>query len=47
MIEIGEKLRDQGVTNIRWIVDKAENLEIERVSIQLITIGEAFPTESV
>jgi SAM-dependent methyltransferase len=32
----------RGVTNIRWIVARAESLDIEPASVDLVTIGEAF-----
>ena len=43
MVEVGKN--DAGlrnVTNIKWMVGKAEELEAEPASFQLITIGEAF-----
>ncbi len=43
MIEAGRALAAQrGVTSIRWIVGRAEDLEAPAASFDLITIGEAF-----
>lgn len=43
MIEVGQEQAEQrGVTNIKWFVGKAEELEVEPASFELITIGEAF-----
>ena len=43
MIEVGqEEAGQRGVTNVRWIVGRAENLEAPPGSFELITIGEAF-----
>ena len=43
MVGLGrEEAQRQGVTNIRWEVGRAEDLEIPASSIELITIGEAF-----
>jgi len=43
MIEVGQKeSKERGVGNIKWMVGKAEDLEAEPASFQLITIGEAF-----
>lgn len=43
MIEVGEeKAREGGINNIKWMVGRAEDLEAEKDSFDLITIGEAF-----
>ena len=43
MIETGKQIAsEQGLKHIRWLVGRAEDLEIEPASFQLITIGEAF-----
>jgi SAM-dependent methyltransferase len=43
MIEVGqEEARQRGVTNIRWMVGRAEEVEAPPNSFELITIGEAF-----
>jgi SAM-dependent methyltransferase len=43
MIAVGEQeARQRGVTNIRWITGKAEELVAEPDSFDLITIGDAF-----
>jgi SAM-dependent methyltransferase len=43
MIAVGETAASaRGAANIRWIVARAEDLDIEPSSIDLITIGEAF-----
>lgn len=43
MIAVGEQeARQRGVTNIRWMTGKAEELVAEPDSFDLITIGEAF-----
>ena len=43
MIEVGRQEAEQRrIGNIRWMVGKAEELEAESASFELITIGEAF-----
>jgi SAM-dependent methyltransferase len=43
MIAVGEQeARRRGVTNIAWLVKRAEDLELPGRSLELITIGEAF-----
>ena len=43
MIEVGQKeSKKRGLANIKWMVGRAEDLEAEPASFQLITIGEAF-----
>ena len=43
MVEVGKKeAKRRKSTNIRWMIGKAEELEAEPGSFQLITIGEAF-----
>jgi SAM-dependent methyltransferase len=43
MIEVGqEEARQRGVTNIRWMVGRAEEVEAPPNSFEMITIGEAF-----
>ena len=43
MIEVGRaRAERQGLTNIRWIVGRAEDIEAQPGSFELITIGEAF-----
>lgn len=43
MIAVGEhEAARHGVTNITWLVELAENLQLPPDSIELITIGEAF-----
>jgi|GEM_PF-383045 SAM-dependent methyltransferase len=43
MIEVGrEEAKRQGVANIRWLTERAEDLEAPSESFELITIGEAF-----
>ncbi len=43
MIVVGEeKARECGINNIKWMVGRAEDLEAEPDSFDLITIGEAF-----
>ena len=43
MIEVGQKeSKRTGITNIKWMVGKAEDLEAASASFQLITIGDAF-----
>lgn len=43
MIEEGKRLaRQQKLDNVTWIYSKAEDLEVSRESIDLVTIGEAF-----
>lgn len=43
MIEIAQQdAKDRGITNIRWMVGKAEDLGAQPSSFQLITIGDAF-----
>ena len=43
MIEVGrEEAKQRSVTNIRWMVGKAEELEAQPASFELLTIGEAF-----
>ena len=43
MIAVGEQeATARGVTNIAWLVARAEDLELARASIELITIGDAF-----
>src|SRR5438046_2315790 len=31
-----------GITNVRWVVDRAEDLKLEPSSFELITFGESF-----
>ncbi len=43
MIEVGrEEAKQQGLTNVRWMVGRAEEVEASPGSFELITIGEAF-----
>ena len=43
MIEVGRQEAEQrGATNIQWMVGRAEDLEAQSESFDLITIGEAF-----
>ena len=43
MIDVGrEEAKRYGVKNMRWIVGKAEDVEVPPNSFELITIGEAF-----
>lgn len=43
MIEVGqEEAKQRGATNIRWMVGRAEDVEVPLNSFELITIGEAF-----
>ena len=43
MIEVGQnEAAQRGVNNIRWMVGKAEELQVPPASCELITIGEAF-----
>lgn len=43
MIEVGRaRAKRKGVTNIRWMVGRAEDVEAAPGSFELITIGEAF-----
>lgn len=43
MIEEGKRLaRQQNLDNVIWIHSMAENLEVARDSVDLVTIGEAF-----
>lgn len=43
MIAVGrEEANRRGVTNVRWLVGRAEELEAPSESFELITIGEAF-----
>jgi hypothetical protein len=43
MISVGEReARRRGVTNIAWLVERAEDLQLPARSLELITIGEAF-----
>ena len=43
MIDIGcEQAKSAGVTNVQWIVNRAEDLEAPSRFFNLITIGEAF-----
>jgi SAM-dependent methyltransferase len=43
MISVGrEEAKQHGVTNIKWLIGKAEEMEAEAGSFDLITIGEAF-----
>ncbi len=43
MIEVGRKQATQkGLTNVRWIAGRAEEVEASPCSFELITIGEAF-----
>ena len=43
MVEVGRMhAKRQGLTNVRWIVGRAEEVEAQPSSFELITIGEAF-----
>ena len=43
MVEVGRThAKRQGLTNVRWIVGRAEEVEAAPGSFELITIGEAF-----
>ena len=43
MIEVGRgRAERQGLTNVRWMVGRAEDVEASPGSFELITIGEAF-----
>lgn len=43
MIDVGKsETEKRGITNFRWFVGKAEELEAEPSSFELVTIGEAF-----
>ena len=43
MIEVGRaQAEQQGLSNIRWLVGRAEDVEASPGSFELITIGEAF-----
>jgi len=43
MIKVGKsEAEKRGISNIKWFVGKAEELEAEPASFELITIGEAF-----
>lgn len=43
MIAVGEQEASRrGVTNIAWLVERAEDLQLPARSLELITIGEAF-----
>ncbi len=43
MIAVGKREASRcGVTNISWLVARAENLQLSSHSVELITIGEAF-----
>ena len=43
MIEVGQaRAERQGLTNIRWMVGRAEDVEAAPGSFELITVGEAF-----
>jgi SAM-dependent methyltransferase len=43
MIAVGEhEASRRGVTNITWLVERAEDLQLPARSLELITIGEAF-----
>jgi SAM-dependent methyltransferase len=43
MIAVGEREASRrGVTNIAWLVERAEDLQLPARSLELITIGEAF-----
>ena len=43
MIAVGEREGSRrGVTNIAWLVERAEDLQLPSRSLELITIGEAF-----
>lgn len=43
MIAVGEsEAHSRGATNIAWLVERAEDLQLPAHSLELITIGEAF-----
>lgn len=43
MIDVGRaRAERQGLTNVRWLVGRAEDVEAQPGSFELITIGEAF-----
>src|SRR5438445_13790525 len=43
MIAVGKREASRrGVTNIAWLVERAEDLQLPSHSVELITIGEAF-----
>ena len=43
MIQVGrEKAGTRGVTNLNWMITRAEDLEAPKDAFELITIGEAF-----
>lgn len=43
MIDAGRREASQrGLTNVKWMVGRAEDLEVPPASVELITIGEAF-----
>ena len=43
MITVGQKEASRrGVSNISWLVERAENLKLSPRSVELITIGDAF-----
>jgi SAM-dependent methyltransferase len=43
MVDVGRREADRlGVGNVRWLVGRAEDLEAEPASFELVVIGEAF-----